>query len=170
MEQERAGLVSPTSEVPVIEGELVTAIRELTDRGWGSKTIARELQVARNTVRRYVRGAAVGVQVRPTARRLSEDDIIKAQTLFQGAAEGNAVVVQRLLRDAGCLVSVRTIQRLVAPIRQAQRAADVATLRVETSPGAQMQVDFGENASRSPAPPSRCFSSSRSSVIPAACS
>jgi transposase len=128
----------------VIEGELVTAIRELTDRGWGSKAIARELQVARNTVRRYVRGAAAGVQRRPAGRRLSADNVVKAHALFQGVAEGNAVVVQRLLRDEGCAVSLRTVQRAVAPVRHAARAADVATVRVETAPGAQMQVDFGE--------------------------
>lgn len=144
MEQEREVLVSPGAEVPVIEGELVTAIRELSDRGWGSKAIARELHVARNTVRRYLRGAAMGVQSRPTARRLTSDDITTAQALFQGAADGNAVVVQRLLQDYGCTVSARTVQRAVAPIRQAQRAAAVATTRVETAPGAQMQVDFGE--------------------------
>jgi transposase len=132
------------AEVPVIEGEVVTAIRELRDRGWGAKAIARELQVARNTVRRYIRGAEVGAQTRPGARRLSDEARAKAQTWFRGTAEGNAVVVQQLLREADCPVSVRTVQRLVAPIRQAQRAADVATVRVETAPGAQMQVDFGE--------------------------
>ena len=50
MEFERGNLVSPVSEVPVVEGELVTAIREQAGRGWGSKAIARELSVARNTV------------------------------------------------------------------------------------------------------------------------
>lgn len=144
MEQERGVLVSPTVEVPVIEGELVTAIRELADRGWGSKTIARELSVARNTVRRYLRGAATGAQRRPTARRLSAAQRQEAQGLFQGMAEGNAVVVQQLLAARGCAASLRTVQRAVAPVRQAQRAADVATVRVETAPGAQMQIDFGE--------------------------
>ncbi len=43
MECEPGRLVSPIEEVPVIEGEIVTAIRELADRGWGSKAIAREL-------------------------------------------------------------------------------------------------------------------------------
>ena len=51
MELERDVLVSPTGEVPVIEGELVTAIRTLADRGVGKKTIAREVGVAVNTVR-----------------------------------------------------------------------------------------------------------------------
>jgi len=101
MEQERGNLVSPTAEVPVVEGELVTAIRELAGRGWGSKAIARELSVARNTVRRYVRGASVGVQHRPAARRLTEAQRHEAQALFQGTAEGNAVVVQQLLAADG---------------------------------------------------------------------
>ena len=39
MEQEGAVLVSPMAEVPVVEGKLVTAIRELADRGWGSRAI-----------------------------------------------------------------------------------------------------------------------------------
>ena len=47
MELERDVLVSPTAEVPVIEGELVTAIRTLADRGVGKKAIAREVGVAR---------------------------------------------------------------------------------------------------------------------------
>ena len=144
MEQERGVLVSPIAEVPVVEGEIVTAIRELTNRGWGAKAIAAELAIARNTVRRYQRGALAGVQVRPSARRLSMDDQAAAQRFFQNEAEGNAVVVRQLLADQGCAVSVRTVQRAVAPIRQAQRAADVATVRVETAPGTQMQIDFGE--------------------------
>lgn len=144
MEQEQGVLVSPRAEVPVVEGEMVAAIRELTHRGWGAKAIAAELAIARNTVRRYRRGAVAGVQVRPSARRLSVEDQAAAQTLFQREAEGNAVVVQQLLAGRGCAVSVRTVQRAVAPVRQAQRAADVATVRVETAPGAQMQIDFGE--------------------------
>jgi transposase len=132
-------------EVPVVEGEVVTAIRRLSDRGWGTKAIARELDVARNTVRRYLRTAVeAGGQVRPAARRLSDDRVADARTLFEGMAEGNAVVVQRLLAQQGQRASVRTVQRAVAAVRQAQRAAAVATVRVETAPGAQLQVDFGQ--------------------------
>jgi transposase len=144
MEHEQGFLVSPIAGVPVVEGEMVTAIRELTNRGWGAKAIAAELAIARNTVRRYQRGAQAGVQVRPSARRLSVEDQATAQALFQREAEGNAVVVQQLLAERGCAVGLRTVQRAVAPVRQAQRAADVATVRVETAPGAQMQIDFGE--------------------------
>jgi transposase len=145
MEQERGVLVSPSAEVPVVEGELVTAIRTLADRGLGNKAIARALHVARNTVRRYVRAPVeAGVQVRPAARRLSAELAAEAQALLAGEAAGNAVVVRQILAARGYAVSVRTVQRAVAPVRQAQRAAALATVRVETAPGAQMQVDFGE--------------------------
>jgi hypothetical protein len=52
MEQERGSLVSPLVEVPVVEGEVVTAIRRLAECGWGTKAIARELAVARITASR----------------------------------------------------------------------------------------------------------------------
>ena len=49
MELERGDLVSPAPEVPVIDGEIVAPIRELAGRGWGSRAIARELEIARST-------------------------------------------------------------------------------------------------------------------------
>src|SRR5688572_32084891 len=139
MEQGHKGLVSPMVEVPVIEGELVAAIRELAGRGVGSKTIARTVGVARNTVRRYLRQPVVpGVQVRPAARRLTDEARHQARALYEGAAGGNAVVVQRLLAERGTEVSVRTIERAVADMHRARRAAELATVRVESAPGEQL--------------------------------
>ena len=149
MELERDGLVSPIQEVPVIEGELVATIRELASRGVGSKRIAHTVGVARNTVRRYLREPiAPGVQVRPAARRLTDDVRREARTLYEGCAGGNAVVVQRLLKERGTDVSVRTIERAVADIRLARRAAEFATVRVESAPGDQLQIDFGQKRVR----------------------
>jgi transposase len=145
MELERDMLVSPTGEVPVIEGELVTAIRTLAGRGVGKKTIAREVGVAVNTVRRYLRRPIeAGVQTRPAGRRLTDERRQEARELYEGPAEGNAVVVQRLLAEHGFAISVRTIERAVADIRRAQRASALATVRVETRPGDQLQIDFGQ--------------------------
>jgi transposase len=149
MELERDMLVSPKGEVPVIEGELVATIRELAGRGVGSKTIARTVGVARNTVRRYLRQPiAPGVQVRPTARRLTDAARDEARTLYEGPAGGNAVVVQRLLKGRGADVSVRTVERVVADLRRARRAAELATVRVESAPGDQLQIDFGQKRVR----------------------
>ena len=145
MERERDMLVSPAGEVPVLEGELVTAIRTLAGRGVGKKAIAREVGVAVNTVRRYLRDRiAPGQQVRPAARRLTDDRRGEARTLYEGPAGGNAVVVQRLLAERGCAIGLRTVERAVADIRRAQRVAALATVRVETAPGDQLQIDFGQ--------------------------
>ncbi len=145
MEFDRDVQVSPTGEVLVIDGEVVTAIRTLTNRGVGKKTIARELGVSINTVRRYVRQPLkAGAQVRPAARRLTDEWRELARTLYAGPAAGNAVVVQRLLAERGLTVTTRTVARAVADIRRAQRVAQLATVRVETPPGDQLQIDFGQ--------------------------
>jgi transposase len=144
--EDRVRDVAPLfAEVPMVEAEVVRQMRTLAGHGWGAKRIAAELGVARNTVRRYLRGGeAAETQVRPAARRLDDGDRTKAVALFDGAAEGNAVVVQRLLADEGVEASVRTVQRAVVDHRRGKRAAQVATVRYETAPGHQMQVDFGQ--------------------------
>ena len=145
MELERDMLVSPTGEVPVIEGEVVTAIRTLAGRGVGKKRIAREVGVAVNTVRRYLRQPIeAGHQVRPAARRLTDERQREARALYEGPAGGNAVVVQRMLAERGLTISVRTLERAVADIRRLRRVAQLATVRVETPPGDQLQIDFGQ--------------------------
>ena len=149
MEFEREGLVSPTAEVLVVDGEVVTAIRTLAGRGVGKRTIARELGVSINTVRRYVRQpVAAGYQVRPRARRLTDAWRELARALYGGPAAGNAVVVQRLLAERGLAVTTRTIERAVRDMRQAERVAQLATVRVETAPGDQLQIDFGQQRVR----------------------
>jgi len=142
---ERNVLGSPIQEVPVVEGEVILAIRALADCGVGSKAIARAVGVARNTVRRYLRQSSeVEGQVRPAARRLTDDRRLEARTLYDGPAGGNAVVVQRLLAARGLTVSVRTIERAVSDLRRERRVAQLATVRVETAPGDQLQIDFGQ--------------------------
>jgi transposase len=129
----------------VVDPEVAQQIRSLAAQGWGAKRIARELEVARNTVRRYLRGGdAALVQVRPEARALGDAERARAVELFDGVAEGNAVVVHRELARDGAKTSVRTVQRVVAERRREKRAAAVATVRYETAPGHQMQIDFGQ--------------------------
>jgi transposase len=133
----------------MVEQEVVRRIRVLAEAGWGHKRIAREVGVARNTVRRYVRaGSAADKQVRPKARRLTAAEQERAVELWNGAAEGNAVVVKALLAQEGVEASVRTVQRAVEERRRQVHAAQVATVRFETKPGQQMQVDFGEKKVR----------------------
>ena len=131
-------------EVPMVAAEVVRQMAQLAQLGWGAKRIARELGVARNTVRRYLRGARAEVQEHLAARRLDEAARAEALRLYDGEAEGNAVVVARLLREQSIAASVRTVQRAVEERRRSQRASQVATVRFETAPGEQMQVDVGQ--------------------------
>lgn len=137
-----------TAEVSMIEPEVVVQIKTLSGLGWGTRRIAAELEICRKAVKRYLRGAAAGEQVRPKARCLDSAGEELARKLFVEVAEGNAVVVKDLLEESGHEVSERTVQRVVSSVRRAQRAGDVATARFETAPGEQMQIDFGEKRVR----------------------
>lgn len=133
----------------MIEPDVVRPMRELSRRGWGHKRIARALDVARNTVKRYLRGGeAAERRAAPSRCALDPEQRAEALRLLEGPAEGNAVVVTRLPRAQGAQVSVRTVERAVAEHRRARRAAEAATVRFETAPGEQMQVDFGEKRVR----------------------
>jgi transposase len=58
---------------------------------------------------------------------------------------GNADVLrQDLAREKGITISLRTLGRSVAHLRQELLAEARATVRFETPPGRQLQVDFGE--------------------------
>jgi len=136
-------------EVAMVDPEDVVRMRVLAGMGWGSKRISREIGVARNTVRRYLRGGPEAeVQARPRRRRLSEDDRREAERLFREEAGGNAVVVRDLLRARGVLADVRTIQRAVRESRRRMRGEALATVRFETPPGEQMQADLGQKKVR----------------------
>jgi transposase len=130
----------------MIEPEEVLAIRTLAAQGWGARRIARELGLARNTVKKYSHSLSDGPgrQERPQARRLDEQQRKKAIGLLQGQAGGNAVVVATMMAEQGVSASLRTVQRAVRESRQALRAAQLATVRFETRPGQQMQIDFGQ--------------------------
>lgn len=140
-----AGNGSGTLSVPMLDPEIVVQIRALKSLGWGTKRIAREVGCARNSVRRYLReGVDAETQTRPGAWTLDAEQQVQARSLLDGAAAGNSVVVQQLLAEQDVEVPLRTLQRVLAPHRQEKRAAELATVRFETAPGHQLQIDFGE--------------------------
>jgi transposase len=141
-------LRSTQEDARMLEPEVVDRIREFSGQGLGSKRIARELGVSRNSVRRYLAGATVGFQERPAARRLDAVTLREVHDLFGTVAEGNTVVIQQELVRRGFHVELRTLQRAVASLRQEQRAEALATVRFETPPGEQIQIDFGEKVVR----------------------
>lgn len=122
----------------------VAAMLRLKACGWGIKRIARELGCSHHTVKHYVAaGGVVPVRVPRRPKMLDgHEDWLRERFLKH---RGNADVVrQDLLAEKRLAVSLRTLQRALQPYRQALKAEALATVRFETPPGRQLQIDFGE--------------------------
>lgn len=126
------------------EPDEVAAMLRLKKLGWGVRRIAGELGCSHMTVRRYV-AAGEWVPTRRPDRASALDGLEGWLAERLRRHRGNADVVrQDLAREHGIAVSLRTIQRACAPHRRALEAEARATVRFETPPGHQLQVDFGE--------------------------
>ncbi|HLN25145.1 MAG TPA: IS21 family transposase [Patescibacteria group bacterium] len=128
----------------MLEPDEVAAMLRLHQLGWGTKRISAELGCSRTTVKRYIEaGGWAGYQRPRRAHKLDGQEAWLAEAFRQH--RGNAAVVrQELARQHGLTVSLRTLERAVQPLRQQLRAEAKATLRFETPPGRQLQIDFGE--------------------------
>jgi len=129
---------------PMQAPEAVSAMLRLSALGWGSKRIARELRCSRGTVKRYLRqGGWAAYRARPPSGSLLALKAFIRERFLQH--RGNADVVrQDLAREHGVRVSLRTVERAVRGYRRELAALARATVRFETPPGRQLQVDFGE--------------------------
>jgi transposase len=122
----------------------VSAMVKLKELGWGAKRIAAELGCSKNTVKRYLALGGWRPCASPSRSRQLDglEAWLRERFLRHG---GNADVVrQELLAEQGIAVSLRTVERAVAPLRRELVAAARATVRFETRPGEQLQIDFGE--------------------------
>lgn len=135
--------LAPRGDVMLMPDE-VSAMVRLHEMGWGTKRIAAELGCSRTTVKRYIEAdgwVAYRKPRRPKALDGLEGWLAERFRRHRGNAD---VVRQDLAREHGILVSLRTIERAVVPLRQALRAEARACVRFETPPGQQLQIDFGE--------------------------
>jgi transposase len=140
---ERPSWNDPRGQVMKTPDDVATMVR-LKACGWGIKRIAAELGCSHHTVKHYVKaGGAVPFKAPKRLKALDgHEDWLRERFLRHS---GNADVVrQDLAAEKGLSVSLRTLQRAVAPYRQALKAEALATTRFETPPGRQLQIDFGE--------------------------
>ena len=137
-------LRSTQEDTRMLKPEVVDRIRELSGQGLGSKRIARQLGISRNSVRRYLAGATVGFQERPAARRLDGATLSEVHDSSAPLPRETPSSFNRNWPRRGIHVDLRTLQRAVATLRQEERARALATVRFETPPGQQIQIDFGE--------------------------
>lgn len=128
----------------MLEPEAITTIVRLGQSGWGAKRIARTLGVARNTVRRYLNAGGPVPYKRPqrTGVLVGHEAWLRERFLQH---RGNCDVVrQQLSKELGIDTSLRTVERACRGFRQELEASRRATIRFETAPGEQMQIDFGQ--------------------------
>ena len=122
---------------------VIEKILHLSSEGWGKRRIARELGISPNTVKHYRRQRKwLPYNIPKRIKKLEALDVWLEEmfNLHKGNAE---VIRQELARQHNMQANLRTIERAVKPFRQKAFTSAVATVRFETPPGKQMQIDFG---------------------------
>src|SRR6476660_7687706 len=127
---------------PMLRSRTMHTIHELAAQGKSLHAIARQRGLARNTVRKYVRGAAVPA-ARPT--KPTKLDPFKEQILrwVQEDHLLNCVTMRERLRALGYTGGVSQLKAFVQPLRP-PKAGHFPVRRYETPPGEQLQFDWGE--------------------------
>lgn len=118
-------------------------IRALAQQGVTISEIARQTGRDPKTVRNALRQA--GPQPRRTPRRPTKLDGFHdylRERLSQGC--WNASVLFDELRQRGYPGQISRLRDFLRPLRQEQRRQQEATIRFETAPGRQAQVDWGD--------------------------
>jgi transposase len=143
-EEERSAILSATAgsvaERELIDQRLAEAIRGMRSQGMAKKAIARTLSLDIKTVRKWLEKEWEPQRRASRGHVLAEyEEWIRKRFPEVGY---NAVVLERELKEEGYTGSYVSVQRFVRPLREAARP-EAATMRFETPPGEQAQVDWG---------------------------
>lgn len=146
MDEEKVEVSLPpreTAEGLMLKEDVVREIISRLERFEKIKSIARELGVDRKTIKRWQRMGGWRRQKRQRARKM---DGFKEFVERRGVeVDWNAVVLHRELKTLGFDGTYQQVQRFVQPYRLRRDWARLATVRFETAPGEQAQVDFGQS-------------------------
>jgi transposase len=126
----------------MLRSKTVHTIHDLAAQGTSIHAIAHQLGLARNTVRKYLRGAAVPAARPERSMKLDpfKDQIrrwVQEDHLF------NCVTMLERLRLLGYTGGISQLKAFVRPLRPA-RASRQPVRRYETAPGKQLQFDWAE--------------------------
>jgi len=137
---EGAAIVPPSKEVSVIKPDSWLQVKALHSEGRSKSAIARELGIDRKTVRRAL-AAERTPAFRPAARSSKLDSFKDYIRMRLADGMTNAVKLLRELKAQGYTGSISILRDCCAPLRAEQQRQ--ASLRFETVPGEQAQVDWG---------------------------
>jgi len=132
-------------EEPMVREERWKEIHRLHDQdGLPIAEIARRLDLDRKTVRRCLSQRAW----RPYRRAPRSDTLLAAHREYVQArapqVRYSAQILFQELRQRGYEGSYETVKRFVQPLRAAESLAERASVRFETPPGQQSQIDWGQ--------------------------
>ncbi len=116
-------------------------IYELKGQGCSKRQIAKILGISRNTVTKYLNSPEIP-KAKPRSERSSKLDPFKGY-LQERIATGitNCVILMREVKSQGYTGGYTILRDYTKPFRQQKQSK--ATIRFETEPGEQAQVDWG---------------------------
>lgn len=127
----------------MVTQEQSVEIKVLARQGQSIKSIARELGLSRNTVRKYLRGEGTQPRYTPRAPRPCKLDPFKdyLQQRIEAARPHwiPATVLLREIQERGYGGGISQLKAYLAPFKQ---PVSDPVVRFETPPGQQLQVDF----------------------------
>ena len=148
MEEHLEGVAFPSTqsgaaEERMLREDLVREVAARRERGESTRRIARELGVDRKTIRRWLRIG--GWRPRQNGERRRAIDAFVTFIDRRGPEVGwNGVVLHRELAALGFTGCYQQVPRWLKPRRLQRRWQEAATIRFETGPGEQAQVDYGQ--------------------------
>jgi transposase len=129
------------TEEPLIEESVWGAVRSLREQGLSKKEIGRQLDLDIKTVRKWLR-QKWEPQRRPGRGRALDrwEKLLRDRAPEVGF---NAAVLHRELTAQGYKGSYPSLVRYLRPWRRERLSDETSTVRFETNPGEQAQVDWG---------------------------
>lgn len=126
----------------MLRSKTLQTIRDLSAQGQSIRAIVAETGIARNTVRKYLRGTP---EAAPRPRRGSRLDPFKDQIRrwVQEDRLLNCPTMLERLQAAGYTGKLSLLKAFVQPLRPLRRGRQPVQ-RYETAPGEHVQFDWGE--------------------------
>jgi len=117
-------------------------VKALRLQGVSIKKIARQLKLSRNTVRKYLRSNGPPKFNARQYERLLDEHEDRVKEMIDKHYIGTRIYNELL--QIGYTGSMSSVHRYIADIKESEKIKRLATTRVETAPGKQMQYDWKE--------------------------
>lgn len=117
-------------------------VKALRTQGVSIKKISRQLKLSKNTVRKYLRSTEPPEFKARQYEKILEQHEEEVKGMLERDYIGTRIYTE--LQELGYTGSLSTVHRYISGIRKTEQIKELATTRVETSAGKQMQYDWKE--------------------------